>query len=340
MEKNMKSTYWVSFLNDMLLSGTSDETLPHLSRRIIFSNVVYLVLPIVYLIFIFLDIEVYLQNPMNLRLDQLAVPFIAIHCAIGLYLNRTGYSYIGRLSFLLLWPALMQLVPIVTLETPSDYYLAYPLGIIFHAILIQLTISIRSEKITFILLMCGNLTLALYALDFLLFYDDESSIIETSSIAGSTYYSLVIILYWLLFNTITFYVTRVLDGTMERADKQQDLLQKNNLQLVEFNQRIEGVNKTLEKKVKSRTQLLENMNEQLSSYAYYNAHTIRGPFCRIKGILMLRELDAIEENEFEVRLNSSLDELEQAINDMQDQLNKSDNSYDRDKRDDSANQAF
>lgn len=315
-----------AFINNVLYSGASDKIRRHLTRRIVFSNVIYLTLPVVYLAFMLLDIKAYFKAPWLLNIDQLTVPLLILLCFICLYLNRKGFSYIGRITFVILWPALMHILPVIVQYTPADYYLAYPLGIIFHAILIQLIISVRSERITFYVMMAISLLLIVSARPFLLYYEDDLTI--NVGVVASEYYTLVAVLYWLLFNTITYYVTKVLDRLIERNDKQQALLLENNLQLLELNARIESVNKSLENKVAVRTRELEEINKKLTSYAYYNAHLIRGPFCRIKGILMLRDLQAIDNYDFESKISLSMKELEDAIDSMQDKLNHvSDDQY-------------
>ncbi len=312
---------FIKLINKLLYSGTSESARLHLSRRILFSNVIYLTLPVVYLSFILLDIKVYLNSPFQLNFDQLVVPFMIAYCFIGLFFNRYGYSYLGRVLFLILWPLLMHIIPIILLQTPADYYLAFPIGIIFHAVLIQLTISFQAERKTLLVFMALNLGLIVFAREILLFFEDSSEEFLPGGLVTSLYYSLVGILYWLLFNTITFYVTRVLDRVIERNDLQRQLLATNNHQLVQLNAKIESVNKSLEEKVTRRTRQLEESNKRLTSYAYYNAHTIRGPFCRIKGILMLKDLKAISEEDFQSKMDQSIGELEKAIDSMQLKLN-------------------
>jgi light-regulated signal transduction histidine kinase (bacteriophytochrome) len=46
----------------------------------------------------------------------------------------------------------------------------------------------------------------------------------------------------------------------------------------------------LKKKVNERTQLLTIKNEQLSEYAFINAHKLRAPVARILGLVALYEL--------------------------------------------------
>jgi hypothetical protein len=313
-----------SLLNNVLFSGASDQIKRHLSRRIVFSNVIFLTLVVVYVTFILMDFQVYLQWPGQLKIDQLTIPMMVLYCLLGLYLNRIGFSYISRVLLVVLWPLFMHIIPIILLQTPADYYLAFPIGIIFHAVLIQLVISFRSEKITYYTLMALNFLMILYAKEILLTFDHEADAVSSGGVVGSVYYTLVAILYWLLFNAITFYVTRVLDRLIDKNDSQHTLLKQNNHVLLELNRKIEHTNRSLEYEVKKRTSELQKTNVALTSYAYYNAHQIRGPFCRIKGILMLRKLKAIDPEDFDCKMDLSLQQLEDAINQMQEHLNEVD----------------
>jgi len=217
----------------------------------------------------------------------------------------------------------MHILPIILLNTPSDYYLAFPLGIVFHAVLIQLFISSKKEPVTFYLLVTGSLLMVFFFKDFLISYDVNPDNVNNTIIA-SEYYKLVALLYWLLFNTMTFYVIKVLDGLIQKNQDQQTLLTQQNKELSKMNTIIDDVNKSLEQQVDERTKELSEANKTLSSYAFYNAHLIKGPFCRIKGLIMLKDKDAIEKSDFNERLGHSINELDDAIAQMQDQLNQVD----------------
>lgn len=131
------------FFNNIIYSGTDNNVNPHLARRILFTNVIFTALPTVYLIFIALDFNAYTKPITQWNFDVATVPIMIIYCIIGIFLNRAGYSFIGRLGFLVLWPALMHILPVIFLKTPPDYYLAFTIGMIFHSILIQLFISFK-----------------------------------------------------------------------------------------------------------------------------------------------------------------------------------------------------
>jgi hypothetical protein len=67
--------------------------------------------------------------------------------------------------------------------------------------------------------------------------------------------------------------------------QQSATIEKANKVLKENQQYILQMNEELELKVSIRTLELEKQNEQLKEYAFINAHLLRGPLCRIQGLL-------------------------------------------------------
>jgi len=77
-------------------------------------------------------------------------------------------------------------------------------------------------------------------------------------------------------------------------DLEREILRQQSLVLMEKgkiihkqNESIMQINQTLEERVARRTHDLEELNQQLMDYAFYNAHKVRGPLCRIMGLVLL-----------------------------------------------------
>jgi|GEM_PF-1379130 len=325
------------FLLKIIYQGTNADYLDHLNRRIIYTNIIYLSLPVVYLTFVLIDIKGFLVPIQDLEWDQFIFFVEIVVCILGIYLNKLGQSLIGRLVFLLTWPLLLHVIPIWHQHTPSDYYFAFPTGIIFHAVLIQLMFSIRHERLFFWPLMAGNFLLLVYSIDLLLFFADAPSpaIIE---MVTDGIYLLDGILYWLLFSLVTFSLVRAIDNLFDKVGMNQliieeqkeelaaineELLQSNE-SLQELNSKISGWNESLEDTVAKRTHEIEAQNEKLKGYAFYNAHKLRAPFCRIKGLVMLREIvdEADEKKHIEKLVEQSIRELEIVIDEIQQIVNE------------------
>jgi signal transduction histidine kinase len=70
-------------------------------------------------------------------------------------------------------------------------------------------------------------------------------------------------------------------------------IEKINQELKQQQEYVYALNQELEAKVEMRTLLLKRQNEKLSEYAFINAHLLRGPLCRIKGLLLQQPMSWI-----------------------------------------------
>lgn len=66
-------------------------------------------------------------------------------------------------------------------------------------------------------------------------------------------------------------------------------LHQQNLELATREEETRAINDNLEAIVHERTQEMENKNQALAEFAFINAHMLRGPVCRIIGLLQLME---------------------------------------------------
>ncbi len=319
---------WLIKISSFGTQFTEDDSL---KRRIVFSNIIFLTLPVVYIFLMLLDYETFFKGDITLVFDQFIVPIIIVVCAICLILNRFGFTSLSKIIFLVLWPLFLHIIPIITQQTPSDYYLAFPLGIIFHAVLVQISFSQKKEPVKFWFSITINLFMMVYALDFLSAFDQDPP--GLNAVRIHPYYTYDGIIYWLLFNLLVFYLLIVVENSIETTsdaknlieDQKEKLAQKNSeleqavISLKDLNNYVEELNKGLEEKVHLRTNELEVKNQKLVEYASYNAHQLRGPFCRIKGLVYLQQELRGEEHtlDFQQMLTTSLDEMDEVITHIQ-----------------------
>ncbi|MDZ7605958.1 MAG: hypothetical protein U5K79_10325 [Cyclobacteriaceae bacterium] len=275
------------------------------------SSVVYMSLPVVYVIFMIIDYESYSQLSAINRFDVLVVPFTILLCFFCLWLNSINRIKLSRLLFLCLWPFLLHIIPVWIHNTPPDYYVAFPLGIIFHAILIQVMISRKKEPILFWPLLALNFLSLLVSPKVLLYFVAPGDI--PNPLVFDPYYLIDIILYWLLFNLVMFYGLLAMEHYIKQVNGARIKIERQKEELTQLNQNLENM-------VHERTKILEDQNKKLVNYAFYNAHMLRAPFCRIQGLVQLIELtssnDAPIDNEIEARLTESVAEMEQVIEQM------------------------
>jgi hypothetical protein len=300
--------HWLSDLNRF---GIRDASEGEISRRIAFSNVIYISLPVVYLLFMIIDFQSFFQPLSTLRFDQFIVPIEIAICLFCLWLNKKNVTTISRVLFLVTWPFFMHLIPIMLLETPIDYYLAFPFGLVFHALLIQLMVSYRKEPFLFWALIFLNFVSVVFAPQILIFF--VATGVQPNPIVFDDYFLLDTVLYWLLFNLVMFYILEVIEKYLKKLNSSYVLIEAQRNEL-------KALNHDLEHQVRQRTSSLENQNKKLRGYAYYNAHLLRGPFCRIQGLVhLLNTIESTEEKEGEImpRLSENIQELETVIKKIQ-----------------------
>jgi signal transduction histidine kinase len=124
-------------------------------------------------------------------------------------------------------------------------------------------------------------------------------------------------LYWLLFNLVTFYTIYVIGLYIEKVNSSLKLIEEKKEELNAMIQNLEVI-------VSKRTAELEEQNEKLKQVAFFNAHKLRGPFCRIQGLFQLQDLvgpDAADYLEIRVKLGGSIEELDLRIREIQQMVN-------------------
>ncbi len=292
---------WIFDLNKL---GISTDVAEDITRKIAFSNVVFISLPIVYFFFMAIDYESFLQPIYLLRFDQLIVPIVILICFLCLFLNKWGFTTISRVLFIVQWPFLLHIIPLLLLETPIDYYVAFPMGIVFHSVLIQLMFSHRKEAWIFWSFLAFNFVTLFFSADILAFFVVPGT--DPNEIIYDKYFLLDNVLYWLLFNLVVFYTLIVIEDYIKKINNSKIVIES---QKEELNR----LNKDLGKMVSERTLKLAEQNEKLRGYAFYNAHLLRAPFCRIQGLFQLLNMtENHTENDKEVivRLEDSIQELE------------------------------
>jgi signal transduction histidine kinase len=75
-----------------------------------------------------------------------------------------------------------------------------------------------------------------------------------------------------------------LKNRTEEIETQNEMLTESQLRMHEMNQHLESL-------VDEKTQNIKRQNEILMSYAYANAHHVRGPVARVLGLITLSKLD-------------------------------------------------
>jgi tetratricopeptide (TPR) repeat protein len=95
--------------------------------------------------------------------------------------------------------------------------------------------------------------------------------------------------------------------------------------LLSANEEIKTMNDNLESIVKSRTEKIEAQKEQLTEFAFFNAHKVRGPLARIIGLIYLfKRQKALQIDEFTDRLEIVASEMDQVLSQINQLLEEKD----------------
>ena len=84
------------------------------------------------------------------------------------------------------------------------------------------------------------------------------------------------------------------------------------IQVRSFNQQLIELNGSLETRVAERTKELEQKNQQLTNFAFINAHKLRAPVATLLGLIYLYKHNGLNENEREAFLNQ-VDQLTERL---------------------------
>src|SRR6185369_17055008 len=124
-----------------------------------------------------------------------------------------------------------------------------------------------------------NLATMILSPALLMYFDLDGDI--PKEMINYKYYFYDGILYWLLFNLVTFYIQFVIESYIKGMGDSKILIEKQKDELNALNHNLEAL-------VSQRTSELEEQNEKLKNYAFFNAHLLRGPFCRVQGLIHLQ----------------------------------------------------
>jgi signal transduction histidine kinase len=270
-----KKTYphFQKILYSILEIGTKDVKSIVIKQRITYFNAILLALPIVYFLFVLIDFRNYLKPPTFWHFDQYNFFIFVIICIFCFYLTHLNKSNYSKILFILSWPVVLHMLPIIIQKTPNDYYYAFPIGLIFHSMLIQIIFCKKNSPRLFWIFLTGNFILVINFLKILLYFDTDGKT-QFNWLASNPYYVLDVILYWLLFNLVIYYLMDIIDNNTLKIIKSMNTIEKQKDELEE----------TLDKLQKSNTQLIRS--EKMTSLGILTAgvaHEINNPLNFITG---------------------------------------------------------
>ena len=84
-------------------------------------------------------------------------------------------------------------------------------------------------------------------------------------------------------------VNELLNDRNKKVQKQKEEIDSQARKLINLNEQLQTMNRSLEDRIEERTHLLRLQNEKLAAYAHANAHHLRAPIVSILGLLNLIE---------------------------------------------------
>ena len=322
--------YRILRLGSNPLGVTSQER-----QRLYYFNAILLSLPIVYFLFIINEIKIYLRPLSTWYFDQYSFFIFVLVCLLCYFLNHLKLPTISKLLFIVSWPIVLHIAPIIIQQTPSDYYYAFPIAIIFHSILIQVIFSYKKDTRLFITCLTINFILVYNFLGILLYFDHNGRN-EYIFLLENRYNVLVVVLYWLLINFITFFLMAIIDSELRQVlrskevimgqkielESQYQTIQMQAEELQTYNEALNRLNESLEEKVKLRTADIEKQKKILEDHAFYNSHQLRKPVSNILGLIQLLDMHpgALQEAELLEQLKKCALTLDEYVREIQENL--------------------
>lgn len=113
--------------------------------------------------------------------------------------------------------------------------------------------------------------------------------------------------------------SELLEATNKTIQLQNEEIRSQSEELHSLNEQLAMINDNLEQKVHNRTQQLEKQNSQLTEYAFYNSHKLRGPLASILGLIQLFEGGHINKEEFMdvfTKLKSAAHDMDRVVSEI------------------------
>jgi len=318
-------------------------------RYAIVTKYLGLALSIAFVFFSIIGIYKVFINGNAYSFSEIADNLIVVNGILIYFLVRSGRAYPAKWLLLFITPIILFVLPILSGKANDNSLFWVPYGLIAMSILPLMICKWKEEAVLMISAVIYYLIMLLF-IEKLLFvgYDADSL---TVSLYEKQFFMLKAeqIALYLLLNGLVLY-SRSLHSRLEKrlrldnihiSEQKQELLTQNDdlvfiqSKLTELNQKIlsdkdelkkqnkellyyqskaQLVNEELEMRVKRRTRDLEDRNARLKEYAFINAHLLRAPLCRIKGLTnLIGKNNEVYDSQIIEKLVISNNELEDII---------------------------
>jgi signal transduction histidine kinase len=310
---------------------------PEHQKIVTFSNGVYLIIASLLLFFeIVTGGIITLFSEFSLRSF---LPFsLILLSGLCLSLNFLRAYLLSRALFLTVLSFLVSVFPIIYYGPKVSTYFTHPFIIILISPLIHLLFSQRKDRHLLLIFLGGSFLFTLFSIDFLLLWE-RSANPQLPFSYSATSMRINFILWWAFLNVLMAYIQKTNGRFYDSLQVQKELIARQrmelqsrneelilaNQELTALNERVHHSNEVLEHRVDERTVELTERNKTLTEYAFINAHMLRSPVSRIKGLINLFSItnDETEKKKVQEILIQSAEELDNVVHKISKKLNES-----------------
>jgi hypothetical protein len=327
-------------MSKLLEYGLSESTDIDLRRNVVFSNLVYVIIGSILLSHVLISTSISGSFP---RTRLIPVVLIGV-AALSYFMNAARMHLLSKIFFILNWFVWVSFVPMILIgPSPVSYFTSITYFIVFSPA-IQLFFSRSREAPYLIFFMVTSFLGTFFYFDFMMLFDrspDPQIPLAKSVFALKLNYLTV----WTFLNILMMYVLRINRRFYSEIRAQKEIIETQQLQLRDsneelgvrngelmrangeltyLNEQVRKMNHELEDRVSERTRELVERNEKLTEYAFMNAHLLRSPVSRIKGLINLFGIIKEKEEKEKVQslLTETAEELDHVIHTISDRLNK------------------
>lgn len=327
-------------VSKLLEYGLKESTDIDVRRHVVFSNLVYVLVGSILIAHVLISTIISPPFPLE-RYIPLVLVCVA---ALSFFLNTAGFHLFSRIFFVINWFAWVSFIPMVIIgPTQVSYFTSITYFIVFSPV-IQLFFSMSREGPYLIAFMVASFLLTFFYFDILMMFDRTAhpQVPLSKSVLSLKVNYLTL---WTFLNILMMYILRINRRFYAEIKAQKEIIEKQQLQLrdsndelalrnadltkanhelTSLNQQVRTMNHELEDRVGERTRELLERNEKLTEYAFMNAHLLRSPVSRIKGLINLFGItkEAEEKERVQSLLNETAEELDHVIHTISERLNK------------------
>jgi len=282
-------------------------------RTLAFSNAAYFLVGSLMVLYSGLRLAV--QGPSGFATPAAWIPVgISATAVLCVFLNSSQYYLTSRVVFVISWILLALLGPPVLAGTRPTSYFTYAYLAIFFSPIVQLFFSFDKERFFYFLFTLVFFLFVVFSVDILLLFDSrpDAGVPLVKTTIGMRVNYLV---YWAFINILIFYVLRINRQYYYKLKEKNELIHQQNEELAAQQELLQNHNAELEKHVTQRTLVLKEQNNRLTEYAFMNAHILRAPISRIRGLINLFEVtnDPCEGAKIRELISTQMKELDEAV---------------------------